>query len=246
MTTASKRRRLLITAVITNLLLLSSSAWAGPGGMIARAAFETPLGRIALLVLTILFLPLIIYTLVTEKLAERRALKDLAWMAGRSPLFDWLSIRLRITDCFQRVHSAWSEEDVSTVAGWMEDWYWQNQQLVHLNNWRKNGLLNVCNVKKINSLKPLLFAHRNEGGEHDNSLLVVAISAHMQDWLQKRGSDEIVEGSKKWKDVETVWTFRLNDGVWRVANIEEGVVSLQYAKLVKALPRIEETVGVRA
>jgi hypothetical protein len=225
-------------------LLLIGTAQAGPGGMIARAAFETLPGRILLVGLIILFAPLIIYNYILEKRAVKRALQDLTYMARLSPAFDWLRIRERATDCFQRVHSAWSEEDVSSVAGWMEDWYWQNQQLVHLNKWRNNGLVNVCNLKNIKSIRPLLFLHRNEQTEHGNSTLVLSITAHMQDYLRERNSDRIVEGSKTWKDVDTVWTLRLRDGVWRVANIEEGTTFLSYVKLVKGVPRIEETVVV--
>ena len=229
-------------ATLSLSVLLIGTAHAGPGGMIARAAFETLPGRIVLGCLVILFAPLIIYNYILEKRAAKRALQDLNYMARLSPAFDWLRLRERATDCFQRVHSAWSDEDVSSVAGWMEDWYWQNQQLVHLNKWRSEGLVNVCNLKKINSIRPLLFLHKNEEGEHGNSTLVLSITANMQDYLRERNSERIVEGSKTWKDVDTVWTLRLRDGVWRVANIEEGATFSTYVKLVKLVPRIEETV----
>jgi hypothetical protein len=55
----------------------------------------------------------------------------------------------------------------------------------------QEGLVNVCNVKKITNIKPLLFVHRNQGEEHENSLVV---------------------GSKKCKEVETTWSFTLKNG----------------------------------
>lgn len=223
-------------------LIFVEPAFAGPGGKIARAAFESFWGRIILGVLIIVFLPFILYVLLREKLSERRARRDLRFMAGYSPIFDWLKIQERAKDCFYRVHSGWEKEDLSGVSAWMTDWYWQNQQMVHLEKWKRDGLVNICDVKKITNLKPLLFVHRNQGREHETSMVVVAIDAHMQDYLKERNSDKIIEGSKKYKDVETVWSFTLEDGQWKVSDIEEGSMSLAYAKLTSELPDIKSTV----
>ena len=54
-------------------------------------------------------------------------------------------------------------------------------------------------------------------------------------------SGKVVEGSRKWKDVETLWTFTLEDGRWVVSQIEEGSLSLAYADLAKTLPPVEST-----
>ena len=232
---------MLILSVVA-VATISEPALAGPGGKIARAVFESFWGKVLLGALTIIFLPVIIYVLIKEKLAERRTKKDLRVMAGYSPLFEWLKIRERAKDCFLRVHSGWENEDLSDVSAWMTDWYWQNQQQVYLNKWRDNGLVNVCNVRRIIGIKPLLFVHRNHGAEHDGSLVVVSIEAHMQDYLEKRGTGEIVEGSKSFKDVETVWSFTLENKQWKVSDIEESEMTLAYANEVAGLPRIETTV----
>jgi len=231
---------ILIVAIF--MLVTVEPALAGPGGKIARAAYETFWGRVILAGLTIFFLPLIVYVLLKEKFAERRARKDLRFMAGHSALFEWLKIQERAKDCFYRVHSSWEKEDLSDVSGWMTDWYWQNQQLAHLNRWKNEGLKNVCEVKKITNIKPLLFIHRNEGGEHENSMVVLSIEARMKDYLENRTTKKVVEGSKKVKEVETVWSFTLENGAWKVSDIEEDTMSLAYAKLVKELPPIESTV----
>lgn len=223
-------------------LFVCEPALAGPGGKIARAVFETFWGKVLLAILTIVFLPLIISILIREKLSERRARKDLRFMASYHAQFDWLKIQQRVKDCFSRIHSAWSDEDLSQVSEWMTDWYWQNQQLVALNKWQKEGLVNICEVKKITDLKPLLFVHRNHADNHEDSLVVVSITANMQDYLAERESGKVVEGSKKFKEVETVWSLTMENGAWKVADIDEGSMSLAYAKMVKELPRIEETV----
>ena len=231
----------LLTLVLITLMI-AEPALAGPGGKIASAAFESFWGKVALGTLTIIFLPLIIWVVIRERLAERRARKDLRFMASYSPLFEWLKIQERVKDCFYRVHSGWGQEDLSEVRGWMTDWYWQNQQLAHLERWKREGLVNVCDVKKIKNIKPLLFVHRNHGEEHSDSMLVVSVDAHMQDYLQERDSEKVVEGSKKYKDVETIWSFTMEDNQWKVSDIDEGSMSLAYAKLVKDLPKIEDTV----
>lgn len=64
----------------------------------------------------------------------------------------------------------------------------------------------------------------------------------MKDYLAERDSGKVVEGSKRFKDVETVWSFTLIDGTWRVSNIEEASFSLEYAEKAASLPAIEGTV----
>ena len=230
------------SVIIISIFFISEPAFAGPGGKIVKAAFETFWGRVALGVLTVFFLPLITYTLWHEKIAERRARKDLRFMASHSSQFDWLKIQERVKDCFFRVHSGWEDEDLSSVREWMTDWYWQNQQAAHLDRWKKEGLKNICNVKKIKKIRPLLFVHRNQGNEHEDSMIVISVEAKMQDYLKNVKTGKVVEGSKRYKRVETIWSLTIDKGMWKVSNIEEEIMSLDYAKLRKELPKIETTV----
>jgi hypothetical protein len=235
-------KKIILFGLLAGLLIAIEPAVAGPGGKIASAIFDSFWGRIILVALTLIFLPLIIYMLIWEKISERRARKDLRYMAGYDAAFDWLKIQERAKDCFYRVHSGWESEDLSSVSSWMTDWYWQNQQVVHLDRWKKEGLVNICHVKKITGIKPLLFVHRNQGSEHDDSMVVISIQAKMKDYLQERKSGKVVEGSKRFKEIETIWSFTLQNGIWKVSDIEEASMSLEYAKMVKELPKIESTV----
>jgi hypothetical protein len=237
------KNRTIVLLLITGLvfLVLPEHALAGPGGMIAKAAAKTLWGKIAIGALIIIFLPLIMYITIKERISERRARRDLRFMAAYDPRFDWLTLRERVRDCFHRVHSAWRKEDVSEASEWMTDWYWQNQQMVFLDRWEREGLTNHCEVKRVKSIRPLLFVHRNDAGPHEGSLVAVSITATMQDYLARRDSGEVVEGDTKWKEVETIWSFRWDDGCWRVSTIEDGSCSLEYAKMVKELPPIQET-----
>lgn len=237
-----KKSLLFLFVVLLVAFVMMEPAMAGPGGKIAKAMYESFWGKVVLVLLTILFLPLILYTVMKEKFAERRARKDLRFMAKYNAQFDWLKLKQRATDCFYRIHAAWQKEDVSEASDWMTDWYWQNQQMVYLDRWEQEGLVNVCEVKKLTDIKPLLFVHRNSGAEHEDSMLIISITAKMRDYLAQRDGGKVVEGSKKLKEVETIWSFTMENGVWKVSNIEEDTMSLAYAKMVSELPSIEETV----
>jgi hypothetical protein len=217
-------------------------AYAGPGGQIAKVLAKTFWGKMVLGLLTLILLPVGIYLYIKQKLAERRAYKDLRYMAQHDPNFEWLRAKERILECFYRIHSAWKEEDVSDACEYMTGGYWQNQQLVYLDRWHREGLRNVCAVKKIRAIRPLLFIHRNDNAAHEGSLLVVSITANMQNCLVKRETDRVVEGDRKFKDHETIWTFTLVEGQWRVSNIEEAGCEFDYIFQVKNVPVIEETV----
>jgi len=227
-----------ILSILSAVLLLTmiEPAFAGPGGKIASAMFQSFWGKIIVFVLIILFSPLILYTIIREYLAQRRTLNDLHQLAQINPLFDWLTSRDRVTDCFYRIHAAWHKEDMAEASDWMTDWYWKNQQIVYLDQWAKEGLINHCRVKKISDITPLFLACRGDKKEPTGSRLVVSITAKIEDYLAKRETGEILEGKKGFSDVETIWTFVIQNNQWKVANIEEGILSLDYAQLTNELP----------
>lgn len=229
---------LVFVAVAVCWMMLPDPAFAGPGGKIASAAFRTPWGRVVLGFLVVLFLPLFLYVWIKEAIAVRRSLRDLQRLAQVDERFDWLALKDRITDAFHRVHAAWSREDMREAAEWMTGWYWQNQQLVHLARWERDGLVNHCRVKSIKGIKPLFVRYRGRAGSLDGSRIVVAIDASMEDYLAERETGKVVEGKKGYAVVGTVWTFLHEGGRWLVANIEEGGMSLQYAKLQNELPEL--------
>jgi hypothetical protein len=222
--------------------ILIQPAYAGPGGQVAKAIAQTLWGKMILGLLALVLLPIGIYLFIKQQLAEQRAYRDLRYMARYDSNFEWLQAKERIIDCFYRVHCAWSAEDISEVSEVMTDWYWQNQQLVRLDKWQKQGLYNICDVRKIRAIRPLLFIHRNDDLKHGDSMLVVSITANMKDYLAERNTDIVVAGVKKYKDYETIWSFTLVDGQWRISNIEEARCEFGYIFQVKNLPKIESTV----
>lgn len=233
------RTVLLIVAVIAAVVTLPDLAFAGPGGRIASAAFKSFWGRVVLGVLVVVFLPLVLYVVGQEWLAERRAHGVLRRLRSAHPAFDWLTLKDRVVECFHRVHSAWRREDMAQAAAWMTDWYWQNQQLAHLDQWAAQGLVNHCSVKSVGGVRPLHIACRDTEGSFLGTRLVVAVQAKMEDYLAERASGKVVEGRKGYHDVETVWTLELGTAGWRVANIEEDALTLAYARMTNEVPEVQ-------
>jgi hypothetical protein len=221
------------------IFLCPDTAFAAPGGKIVSGLFKTPLGRVFLVVLTIIFAPFIAYVVIKERIAEKRTLKMLRLLAPSNAAFDWMPLRDRITDCFHRVHAAWRAEEMSEASEWMTSWYWQNQQMAYLNQWERDGLVNHCRVKSISKIRPLFVSYcAGEDGSGEGSRLVVSITANMEDYLAVRETGKIVEGKKGYADTEHVWTFIMQKGKWLVSNIEEGSMSLSYARLPLEQPQV--------
>jgi predicted lipid-binding transport protein (Tim44 family) len=228
-----------VVVVVIALLWLPTSALAAPGGKIVSGFFKTPVGKIIGVALAIILLPLIIYIKIKEMIAEKRAMKALRRLAEVDKNFDWMKLRDRVTDCYLRVHAAWSAEDMSEASEWMTSWYWQNQQLAFLRQWERDGLVNHCRIKQIKDIR-LLFVkfEQAEDASYDGSRVVISITSNMEDYLAERESGKIVEGAKGYEDTEHMWTFILQQGKWVVSNIEEGSMSLQYAKLLPEVPEV--------
>ena len=123
----------------------------------------------------------------------------------------------------------------------MTSWYWQNQQLVYLDRWEREGLINECEVFKINKMVPLLFSYQSENGvPGEGSELAVLIEAHLTDYLMRKSDCAVIEGSEKKKDIERIWSFTYQSGRWLVSDIDEGSNSLAYVEMMKSVPAIED------
>ncbi len=240
----TKKHFEIITIILVVIFLFSvDPVYAGPGGTVVKALFKTWWGKLLMILLAIILLPLIIYSRIIEFIKVRQTKKELLKIGLNNNEFSWLNMEKNISNIFTRTYLAWSNEDMSEVKNYVNHWYWQNQQLAHLEKWKKQGLKNICDVKKITHIKPLLFVHRNHGQEHEDSMVIISIEAKMKDYLQNVNSGKVVEGSKRYKEVETVWSLTMENGQWKVSDIEAGSMSLAYAKLVKDLPDIETTLA---
>ena len=128
----------------------------------------------------------------------------------------------------------------------MTGWYWQNQQLVFLDRWAAEGLVNHCDVRRVSRVRPLLVDVRGEAPEFERSKVVITITATMQDYLARRDSGEIVEGSDDYRPVETLWTLERDGGRWKVSAIDESEMVPEILETAASLPRPRESVGENA
>lgn len=225
-----KRNSILILIVFLFIILSNEPIMAAAGGSIAKAITKSFWGKLLLFVLSVIFLPLIIWIYLKEYFAVKKTMKDLQYLAISNRAFDWLSLKMRASEVFMRVQTAWDKNNIEEVSEWMDDWYWQNQKYIHLEKWEEKGQRNIVNIKKITDIRPLYVQSSNAQNAED-SRVILSIEAEMQDYLVRLSDNMIVEGDKEFKEVESVWTFIYKKGKWVVQNIEEGSTSLIYAKM---------------
>lgn len=205
--------------------LSPEAAMAAPGGII-KAAAKTPFMRVIFGILTVIFLPIIIYYSVKGAMAVRKTRQDLAKLASAYPQYRWLDLQDRITDTFSWTWSAWTQGKMNLASEYTTSWYWQNQQL-QLDDWERQGLENVCRLVKLQRITPIMVQHsRDAGGE--GSRVVVCIKARVVDYLQNKATGAVVSGDKKEDDLETIWTFMWSGGKWCLNKIEPGVNEFEY------------------
>lgn len=212
-------------------LLQSAELMAAPGGKIVKELFDTPLGKVIGVILFVVLFPLIAYSWYRTNKAVRATRKQLAKLSNINfELFDEINLKNRMTDVFTRVHKAWSERDLDDCEDYMTHWYRQNQQSVFLDEWDSKGLMNVCTIKEIKSIKPL-HLRLTDDPSFEGSRVMYTIEANMEDYLVSIDNSSIMEGKRGFKDVESIWTLKLVDGVWRVDNIEQDSELANYLKM---------------
>lgn len=218
------------------LLFTASELLAGPGGTIAKELFDSPLGKIFGAILAIIFLPFTIRFYYKQRKAIKGTKKTLDQLKKVDfELFDEINLKNRMTDVFTRVHKAWSGRDLDNVDEYMTNWYSQNQQSRFLDEWDSKGLMNVCTISKVKSVKPI-HIRLSENENFNGTRIMYAIEANMEDYLISVEDSSVLEGKKGFKDVETVWTMKLMDKVWKVDNIEQSNMISSYMKMESEVP----------
>lgn len=231
-----KRQHFLIFALlVVMVLLVVDPVYAGPGGAIAKAITKTFWGKLLMLVLVIIFAPLIIYVLIRERIGVFYTKRTLSKIAAVDRRFNWLDLEKDIRNAYSRVHIALDKEDMSAVQEYVSSWYWQNQQLVYLDEWKSRNLHNVCHLKTIGRIKPL-YIELSEYDQFEGTRIAFSIFGEIEDYLIDNESRQIVEGSRGYQEVEKVWIFELTDGKWLLDDIRDGSLSLAFAKMKNSIP----------
>ncbi|WP_437370036.1 hypothetical protein [Maribacter litoralis] len=231
-----RKSHLIILVLVLALVLFDiDPMYAGPGGTVVKAIFKTWWGKVLLSILGIIFLPLTIYVYFREYFAVKNCKKQLLELGKRNKDFSWLNLDKNVRNIFNRVYIAWNNQDLKEASSYISHWYWQNQQLVHLDEWKKENLRNVCKVDGIKSVKPLYL----EISEHENlegSRIAFLITANIMDYLKSNDTHKIVQGSNKYDDEEKIWVMEYTDGQWVLDDIQDGQLSLAFAKTKNIIP----------
>ena len=235
----SKKEWLFFITVII-ILFTIDPVYAGPGGTVAKAFFKTWWGKLILGLLTIIFLPLIIYIRLIEYRKARKIKKILTQLSLKHKNFHWLQLQKEFMNIIQRVYNAWSNENMSEVKEYVNHWYWQNQQSVFLDQWKKENLKNVSNLREIEKIRPL-YLELTEEPNLEGSRIAIAIDVVAEDYLKDRDTNKVIQGKAGYESLEYVWFLEYTEGKWLLDAIEEGGLSLEIAKMPNVIP---DTVGV--
>ena len=230
-------KKILLTILVIGFLFYIDPVYAEPGGTIAKGLFKTWWGKLILFALCIVLFPLIVYTYTVEFFAVRKTKKQLNEIGLKNRDFTWLNLEKNVSNIFTRVYLAWEKEDMKEVSEYVNHWYWQNQQTVHLDKWKQENLKNICKLDKIKSVKPL-YAELTEEKNLEGSKIAFIISANIKDYLKDRDTHRIVQGKNEYGDEEKVWILEYTDGKWLLDDIRDGSFSLAFAKMKNLIPEI--------
>lgn len=230
-----KNQIVLILLVVIAVFIFVDPVYAGPGGAIAKGLFKTWYGKLLLIVLMIIFLPLIIYAKTREYFAVRKNKKQLANLSRINRDFNWLDLEKNTKNVIQRVYEAWSKEDMERVSEYVSPWYWRNQQLVYLDQWKENDQQNICKLARVESIKPL-YLEISDNENLEGSKIAFGIMLEVEDYLVNRTTQEVVQGRKGFDSEEKVWIMEYTEGKWLLDDIREGSYTLAFAKLPNVIP----------
>ncbi|WP_299258123.1 hypothetical protein [uncultured Aquimarina sp.] len=230
-----KKSRFIVLLVFIGLLFFIDPIYAGPGGVIAKGLFKTWWGKILMLLLFIILLPFIIYIKSVEFFKVKKTKKQLVEIGLKNKNFSWLNLEKNFSNIVTRVYAAWGDEDMSEVKEYVNHWYWQNQQLVHLDKWKSNNLKNICNLQKINKIRPLYIELTNNSN-YEGSKVVISISATIEDYLINKDTQKVIEGKRGFQDESHIWVMEYTEGRWLLDDIRNGDLSLAFAKMENLIP----------
>lgn len=231
----NKKQILVLVLVCFAILAFVEPAYAGPGGFVAKGLFKSWWGKVFLFVLVIILSPLIIYIRFREYIAVKQNQKILTTLASVNSDFKWSSLEKNIRNVYLRVYVAWSKENMEEVSSYVSNWYWQNQQLVILDEWKRKKIKNICHLKEIIKVKPL-HLEITDKNNLEGSRIAFAITSNIEDYLINRETGKVVYGKKGYQEEEKIWFLEYIEGKWLLDEIREGNISLSLAKLKNVIP----------
>lgn len=234
-----KHRLTIFITLLFVLFLFIDPVYAGPGGTVVKAIFKTWWGKVLMSALCIILFPLFFYIRTVEFIAVRKAKKELAKLGLINKDFLWLHVEKNVSNVFSRVYLAWGNENMKEVSEYVNHWYWQNQQLIHLDRWKKENLLNICKLESISSIKPL-YLEITDDDKFEGSKIAFSITANIKDYLINRDTKKVVEGKNTFDDETKIWIMEYTEGKWLLDDIRNEEFSLSFAKMDNVIPALEK------
>jgi len=230
-----KNSKFIVLLVFIGLLFFIDPIYAGPGGAIAKGLFKTWWGKILMLLLVVILLPFIIYIKSVEFFKVKKTKKQLGQIGLKNKDFSWLNLEKNFSNIITRVYDAWSNENMSEVKEYVNHWYWQNQQSVHLDKWKSNNLKNICNLQEINKIRPLYLELTNNNN-YEGSKIVISISGSIEDYLIDKETGKIIKGGIGFQNESHIWVMEYVEGKWLLDDIKNDDLSLAFAKMQNVIP----------
>ena len=230
-----KKYNLLFCVIFLVLLFYADPVFAGPGGAIAKSFFKTWWGKALGILLFILLFPLIAYGWIVETLKVKRTKKQLRQVGLKNKDVNWLHLEKNFSNIITRVYLAWGKGDMSEVKSFVNHWYWQNQQLVHLNRWESENLKNICSLQSISKIKPI-YVELSDDINFEGSKIVISITGYIEDYLIEKATNRVVEGKKGYQDEEHIWVMEYVNGKWLLDDIKNEEYSMEFIKLENVFP----------
>lgn len=221
--------------IFIGLLFMVDPIYAGPGGAVAKGLFKTFWGKILISVIVIILLPVLLYIYLVEYINIRKNKRTLQKIGLKHKNFSWLELNKEFSNIIRRVYIAWENEDMGEVSQYVNHWYWQNQQKVFLDYWKKNNLKNISKLKVLDKISPLYIELTNDENLN-GSKIAVLIKVDAEDYLVEIGTNKIVEGVKGYQNLEYIWIFEYDNGKWLLGDIQESALSLSFAKMQNVIP----------
>ncbi|MHA7059689.1 Tim44 domain-containing protein [Aquimarina sp. M1] len=231
-----KSHVILLLVLIGFMCFIIDPVYAGPGGMIAKGLFKTWWGKVLMLVLVLVLLPIIIYIKSVEYLKERKTKKQLTQISLKNRDFSWVHLEKIFSNIITRVYTAWANENMAEVKEYVNHWYWQNQQAIHLDQWKSNNLKNICNLQKINNIRPL-YVELTNTNDYEGSKVAISFSGDIEDYLINKETQKVVKGKRGYQSETHIWIMEYSQGKWLLDDIRDGSLSLAFAKMENVIPK---------
>ncbi|KDM93344.1 hypothetical protein [Photobacterium galatheae] len=148
--------------------------------------------------------------------------------------YEWEKLEIVFTDIICETYKDWQALDTERLASKMTKTCFQVQNNKFLKDWQKEGFTNICSIERVNRLSPFGAHIRNQADLLNGVTVTVEMNAIIKDYLIKNDTGEVTRGSTNAEKKSVYWTFNLEDGEWKVAEIAYSQMEIRLINRLKA------------